>query len=220
MRIGDAERMHAMDTLGRALGEGRLTMEEFDERCNQVAKAQTNNDLRPILSDLPSPPPSTQATGGSTIATVGSHALQTVDFGGEGANKLYSAQEIVLARRKGQKFRAGAFWLGTLGAIGGSVLLDSLGLVALANVSLLVIPTLFVLLYVMKVGPADWYQPTIRELEKQRRQVVRARQLELEQAQAYELAQRKMERKAQIDRLTGDALDVAQNTVNRFKPRG
>ena len=71
----------------------------------------------------------------------------------------------------------------------------------------------------MKVGPDNWYQPTIRELEKQRRQMVRAHQLELEQSQAYELAQRKMERKAQIDRLTGDALNMAQQTMNRFKPR-
>ena len=32
--------MDAMDTLGRALGEGRLNMGEFDDRCRQVAEAQ------------------------------------------------------------------------------------------------------------------------------------------------------------------------------------
>ena len=200
MRIGDAERMHAMDTLGRALGEGRLTMDEFDQRCNQVASAQTNNDLRPILADLPSAPLSTE--------------LASTD-----ADKMYSAREIVLARRQGQRTRAGVFWLGTLGTVGASFAASVLAGPALSSLLLLVIPTLFVLLYVMKVGPDNWYQPSIRELEKQRRQVVRARQLELEQSQAYELAQRKLERKAQIDRLTGDALNMAQQTMNRFKPR-
>ncbi|OFT81902.1 DUF1707 domain-containing protein [Corynebacterium sp. HMSC29G08] len=209
MRIGDAERMHAMDTLGRALGEGRLTMDEFDQRCNQVASAQTNNDLRPILADLPSAPPSTQPASG----------LQPVEFGGQGADKLYSAREIVVARRQGQKTRAGVFCLGTLGTIAGSIVAQAMTLTLLSSLLMFVIPTLFVLLYVMKVGPDHWYQPTIRELEKQRRRVVRARQLELEQSHAYELAQRKLERKAQIDRLTGDALNVAQQTMNRFKPR-
>lgn len=209
MRIGDAERMHAMDTLGRALGEGRLTMHEFDQRCNQVASAQTNNDLRPILADLPSAPLNAQPA----------NALQPVEFGGQGADKLYSAREIVLARRQGQRTRAGVFWLGTLGTVGASFAASALAGPMLSSLLLLVIPTLFVLLYVMKVGPDNWYQPTIRELEKQRRQMVRAHQLELEQSQAYELAQRKMERKAQIDRLTGDALNMAQQTMNRFKPR-
>ena len=226
MRIGDAERMQAMDTLGRALGEGRLTMEEFDQRCNQVAKAQTNNDLRPILADLPAVPVNPQPLGGSTVVTSSSTALQPrpvyqpVDLGGEGANKLYSAQEIQIARRAGQRKRAGAFWLGTFGAIGATMLFDAAALTSLANLSILIIPTLFILLYVMKVGPADWYQPSLRELEKHRREAIRAQQLELEQAHALEIAQRKMDRKAQIDQLTGDALDVARNTVNRFKPQG
>lgn len=202
--------MQAMDTLGRALGEGRLTMDEFDERCTQVQKAQTNADLQPIVADLPVTQPDLAVA-----------AEKAIDYGGEGADKLYSAREIVEARRSGQRMRAGTFLLGSVGSFAAMGLFMELGLSSLgAAFFLAAIPTLFILLYVMKIGPDSWYMPTIRELEKQRRQLIRAKQLELEAAQAYDQAQRKLERKAQIDRLTGDAINMAQETVNRFKPKG
>ena len=97
--------------------------------------------------------------------------------------------------------------------------LGGLGAEILAGVCFLLIPTLFVLLYVMKVGPDEWHTPSLRQLERNRRELVRAKQLEIEASQAYEQAQRKLERKAQIDRLTDDALNMAQQTMNRFKPR-
>lgn len=180
--------MQAMDTLGGALGEGRLNMAEFDERCRRVAEAQTQADLAPILADLPPQP------------AAGAVAQRNADAG----DVFYSGREIMQTRRSGRRMRAGVFWLGTVGA---------LGLTALHPIFLLAIPTLFILLYVMKVGPDDWYTPTVRQLEKHRRQAMRAQQLELE-------TQRKMERQEQLSQLTGDAIGLAQNTVNRFKPRG
>lgn len=184
--------MDAMDTLGRALGEGRLNMGEFDERCRRVAEAQVHSDLEPILADLPP-----QQAGGAVDR-------QEVHPG----DVFYSGREIMKARRSGRRMRAGVFWLGTVGAF---------GLIALHPAFLLLIPTLFILLYVMKVGPDSWHTPSLRQLEQQRRQEIKRRQLEIESAKAHQQAMMRAQRKDQINQLTSDALDVAQNTINRFR---
>lgn len=185
--------MDAMDTLGRALGEGRLNMAEFDERCGQVAEAQTHADLEPILGDLPPLP-----AGGAV-------AKQEVPAG----DIFYSGREIMQARRSGKRTRAGVFWLGTVGAFGLTGLVHP--------IFLLLIPTLFILLYVMKVGPDSWYTPTLRQLESQRRQEIKMRQLEIESAKAHQQALMRSQRKDQMNQLKSDALDAAQNTLNRFR---
>ncbi|MBC3178238.1 DUF1707 domain-containing protein [Corynebacterium lujinxingii] len=192
-RIGDQERMDAMDVLGRALGEGRLNMDEFDDRCSRVAEAQTHNDLVPLLSDLP-----VGRQQGVVDKRVPDDAV------------LYSQAEIMNARRSGRRMRAGTFWLGTVGSI---------GLTALHPIFLLIIPTLFILLYVMKIGPDSWYTPSLRQLEQQRRREIRARQLEIESARVHQQALMRAQRKSQIDELTNNALDIAQDTVNRFRKK-
>mgnify|MGYP002716427326 FL=1 len=184
--------MDAMDTLGRALGEGRLDMAEFDQRCSKVAEAQTHADLEPILGDLPPQP-----AGGAV-------ERQEVHSG----DVFYSGREIMQTRRSGRRMRAGVFWLGTVGA---------LGLTALHPIFLLAIPTLFILLYVMKVGPDSWYTPSLRQLESQRRQEIKMRQLEIESAKAHQQALMRSQRKDQMNQLKSDALDAAQNTLNRFR---
>ncbi len=193
--------MDAMDTLGRALGEGRLNMAEFDERCRQVAEAQVHSDLEPILVDLPPQP------------VEGPVAAQDVPSG----DVFYSGREIMQARRSGKRMRAGTFWLGTIGAFGLVGLFSHVGADALVGLSLLFIPTLFILLYVMKVGPDSWHTPSLRQLEQQRRQEIKRRQLEIESAKAHQQAMRRVQRKDQFNQLTSDALDVAQNTLNRFR---
>ena len=199
-RIGDQERMDAMDVLGRALGEGRLNMGEFDDRCSRVAEAQTHNDLEPLLSDLPV---------GRPQGVVDKHVSDDA--------VLYSQAEIMHARRSGRRMRAGTFWLGTVGSIGLVGLFESMGLSALSGLSLLIIPTLFILLYVMKIGPDSWYTPSLRQLEQQRRREIRARQLEIESARVHQQALMRAQRKSQIDELTNNALNIAQDTVNRFR---
>ena len=82
---------------------------------------------------------------------------------------------------------------------------------------LLIIPTLFILLYVMKVGPDSWYTPSLRQLEQQRRQEIKMRQLEIESAKAHQQALMRSQRKDQMNQLKSDALDAAQNTLNRFR---
>lgn len=199
-RISDAERIDAMDALGRALGEGRLNMDEFDQRCSQVAEAQYHADLAAVLHDLPPMP-----VGGVVDKQVPNEAV------------LYSQAEIVHARRASKRMRAGVFWLGTVGSLAGTALFTGLGFDILGGLSLLIIPTLFILLYVMKIGPDSWYTPSLRQLELQRRQELKARQLEIEAAKAHQQALMRQQRSSQINQLTTDALDVAQQTVNRFK---
>jgi len=199
-RISDAERIDAMDALGRALGEGRLNMDEFDQRCSQVAEAQYHDDLATVLRDLPP-----MAVERAVDKQVPNEAV------------LYSQAEIVQARRASKRMRAGVFWLGTVGSLAGTVLFTGLGLDILTGVALLMIPTLFILLYVMKIGPDSWYTPSLRQLEIQRRQQLKARQLEIEAAKVHQQALMRQQRSDQLNQLTTDALDVAQQTVRRFK---
>ena len=208
IRLSDAERADAMSALGHALGEGRLTLAEYDERCRDVAAAQLRSELEPLFADIPQRPGEHRAGEHEAGAPAGVPAPQAPS-----EMAVYTAREVVETRRQGQKKRFGTFLLGSIGSLAGVIVFGSAQLEVLAGLTFLLIPTLFVLLYVMKVGPDDWYTPTVRQLEKHRRQAMRAQQLELE-------TQRKMERQEQLSQLTGDAIGLAQNTVNRFKPRG
>jgi uncharacterized protein DUF1707/uncharacterized protein DUF4190 len=53
MLASAADRDQMIDLLKNAFGEGRLTKDEFDERCTQVMDARTYGDLAPIVADLP-----------------------------------------------------------------------------------------------------------------------------------------------------------------------
>ena len=53
LRIADAEREAAIAALSRQFSEGRLTPDEFSERCAAVGAALTRADLKPIFIDLP-----------------------------------------------------------------------------------------------------------------------------------------------------------------------
>jgi hypothetical protein len=53
LRIGDAEREAAVSALGEHYVAGRLTKEEYDERCAVAWQARTNAHLVPLFADLP-----------------------------------------------------------------------------------------------------------------------------------------------------------------------
>lgn len=53
MRISDAERDQVTEILREAAGEGRLELDELDERIGAVYAAKTYADLEPIVADLP-----------------------------------------------------------------------------------------------------------------------------------------------------------------------
>lgn len=53
MRASDAERERIAEILREAVAEGRLEMEEFDQRLDATYKARTRGELEPIVRDLP-----------------------------------------------------------------------------------------------------------------------------------------------------------------------
>lgn len=56
MLASDAEREHVTDRLRRAAAEGRLTLDEADERQAAAYAARTRAELVPLLTGLPRPP--------------------------------------------------------------------------------------------------------------------------------------------------------------------
>ena len=74
LRASDADRDQVATVLSTAYAEGRLTLEEHDERIDQLMAAKTFDDLIPITRDLvivgpPTPVPAPQATSRFTIDT-------------------------------------------------------------------------------------------------------------------------------------------------------
>ncbi|MFB9516010.1 DUF1707 SHOCT-like domain-containing protein [Streptomyces purpureus] len=55
MRASDAERERIAERLRDAVAEGRLDMEEFEERLDAAYKARTQGELEPLVRDLPAP---------------------------------------------------------------------------------------------------------------------------------------------------------------------
>ena len=55
LRVSDADRERVAERLREAAGEGRLTIEELDERVEAAYAARTGADLAPLTADLPEP---------------------------------------------------------------------------------------------------------------------------------------------------------------------
>ncbi|MFG2528077.1 DUF1707 domain-containing protein [Streptomyces sp. NPDC048516] len=53
LRASDTDRERVAEILRNAVAEGRLAMEEFDERLDAVYKARTYRELEPLTADLP-----------------------------------------------------------------------------------------------------------------------------------------------------------------------
>lgn len=53
LRVSDAERHEVAEVLRRAAGEGRLDMDELEERLEATFGAKTYGDLEPLVRDLP-----------------------------------------------------------------------------------------------------------------------------------------------------------------------
>ncbi|MGW6737185.1 DUF1707 SHOCT-like domain-containing protein [Streptomyces sp. NPDC055013] len=56
LRASDADRDRAVDVLNAAAGDGRLTMEELDERVTAALFARTVGELAELTVDLPTAP--------------------------------------------------------------------------------------------------------------------------------------------------------------------
>jgi uncharacterized protein DUF1707 len=78
MRIGDADRDRAAVTLSEHYAQGRLTLEEFQQRLDGVFAARTAAELASVTRDLPfamtgiPPAQSARSSGGSPGAGAGS----------------------------------------------------------------------------------------------------------------------------------------------------
>jgi Domain of unknown function (DUF1707)/Cell wall-active antibiotics response 4TMS YvqF len=61
-RASDAEREAVVARLRNAAGEGRLTVDELDERIDAAYAAKTRAELEPLTADLPDTPMTTATT--------------------------------------------------------------------------------------------------------------------------------------------------------------
>ena len=75
LRASDADRERVAEVLRQAAGDGRLTMDELDERLDAVYQAKTYAELEPVTRDLPS------AADGYPPATVAAPAGDPARFG-------------------------------------------------------------------------------------------------------------------------------------------
>jgi hypothetical protein len=56
MRAGDKDRQQVVDQLGKHFGEGRLTIDEFDERVVRAHASVYLDELPALTADLPGAP--------------------------------------------------------------------------------------------------------------------------------------------------------------------
>lgn len=190
LRLSDGERADALARLSFCYGEGRLDLDEYERRCGEVGTATTHGDLAPLFSDLP-----------AAMAETPSTAVEP----------FYTKQQLERFHANGKNIKLGMFGLGSIGALVLALIAGpGLGSEVAFLASLAIIPVLFILLYVMKIGPEDWHAPSPRELERQQLREIR-------HAQKLEIEQRRAKRKEQTDKITGDALEIAQNAISRFR---
>jgi len=93
VRASDAERDAVVGRLNQAVGEGRLTMDEFSERLELTYAARTRGDLDPLLRDLPAD------TGGVPATTSGT---AVVSGGGRGRDTRWNISPIGGIRHRGR----------------------------------------------------------------------------------------------------------------------
>jgi hypothetical protein len=79
VRASDAERDAVVGRLNQAVGEGRLTMDEFSGRLELAYAARTRGDLAPLLRDLPADSGAAvpAATSGTAVVSGGSQGRDT-----------------------------------------------------------------------------------------------------------------------------------------------
>lgn len=109
MRASDAERERVAETLREAVAEGRLEMDEFEQRLDATFKARTHGELVPLVRDLP-------ASGGPVAGRKGSAANWPARIGGaptsSGAFAFWGGFSRKGRWTVGPRFTAFAMWGG------------------------------------------------------------------------------------------------------------
>jgi hypothetical protein len=99
LRASDADREHHAELLRRAAGEGRLTMDELEERLNTVYETRTHRELERLVADV-------VVRGDDQLpATAPGTKRMPVRRGEGGANWLVS---IMSGRERKGRWRVGA----------------------------------------------------------------------------------------------------------------
>ncbi|MEU1126757.1 DUF1707 domain-containing protein [Streptomyces sp. NPDC005899] len=82
MRASDAERERVAETLREAVAEGRLQMDEFEQRLDATYRARTHGELVPLVSDLPVPGGFVPPVAGVVAERAGASAGWAARIGG------------------------------------------------------------------------------------------------------------------------------------------
>ena len=206
-RIGDAERQKAMDDLGKHFAAGRLDITEYDNRLTNVAEATMRSDLIPIFSDLPA------ITDANTPVTI-PHAAGLPD------EATFTTSEIEESYRSGRRIKLGIMILMFMAAMSATLILQDR---LVAFTTMMTFLAMFVLLYVMKLGPKSWHQPSPRALARQRqRQIAQAQAMQVQAMQlahAQQMAQQRALRQQRQAEITNAALEVTNQYVQRLRNR-
>ena len=204
-RIGDTERQKAMDDLGKHFAAGRLDITEYDNRLTNVAEATMMSDLIPIFSDLPA------ITDANTPATI-PHAA------GIPTEATFTSSEIEENYRSGKRIKLGITMLMLL-----PVLATIPANTFISGIAFSVFLATVIMLYVLKLGPKSWHQPSPQALARQRqRQIAQAEAMKVQATQlanAQQMAQRQLLRQQQQAEIADAALDVANQYIQRLRNR-
>ncbi|WP_327362648.1 DUF1707 SHOCT-like domain-containing protein [Streptomyces sp. NBC_01296] len=121
LRASDADRDRVVERLRDAVAEGRIDMEEFEERLEAAYKSKTYAELEPLTSDLPAPgaPSMAIAASGPAPVPASGDGSWTSRIGGAGLPAGSSPAVAVMSsfQRKGNwtvpaRLDAVAFWGG------------------------------------------------------------------------------------------------------------
>ncbi|MDO4632024.1 MAG: DUF1707 domain-containing protein [Corynebacterium sp.] len=204
-RISDAERQQAMEDLGNHFAAGRLDVTEYDQRLTDVANAVMKSDLDSLFDDLPTNP------NMSPARMPGTGAMPT--------EVTFTASEIDQNYRSGRNMKLGivlfpfVMSMFTAGMIPAT--LFALGMALSA--------ALFLMLYVMKLGPKSWHQPSVRQLERQRhRQIMQAQAMQVQAMQlanAQQIAQQRAIRQQKQAEIAAAAMEVTNEAIQRWRRR-
>jgi hypothetical protein len=100
LRASDADREHHAELLRRAAGEGRLTMDELEDRLNTVYETRTHRELERLVADVV-----VRGEHMAATATMPGTSRMPVRRGEGGANWLVS---IMSGRERKGRWRVGA----------------------------------------------------------------------------------------------------------------
>lgn len=187
IRVSDVERSSTISALSQFYAEGRLTVDEYDERCALATTAKTQAELNALFTDLPPVP---EMQHGSSV------------------EPFYSAAEIDQAHDQGKRPKLAVLSLATIGSVAGTIALSALGMELAALLVLFIIPVVAIMLYVAKVGPASWHRPSQQQLHRERIRELRS----AEKLRAAELRVQRKERQAE---LTTKAMDWAGDAIKK-----